>query len=746
MELNPAQQQAVEHVEGPLLILAGPGSGKTRVLVHRIARLIETGAAYPSQILAVTFTNKAADEMRRRTEALVGPRAREISMGTFHSVCLRILRGNAEAAGLSERFVVYDDADQLALIKECLADLDIDKDRLPPRSALERISRAKDACQGPEEFAAAVADNPYLERVSRIYTRYQRRLAELQAADFGDLIRLVVKLLDSDSRLREALQRRWRFMLVDEYQDTNRAQYKLLAHIASAHRNICVVGDDDQSVYRWRGADIENILRFEHDFHGAAVVRLEQNYRSTGAIVAAASAVVAGNAGRKPKEIWTAREKGRRVSILSCESERREAEAVAARISAAVQRGRKLRDFAVFYRTNAQSRPLEEVFRRQGLQYRIYGGIRFYERAEVKDVLAYLRLLLDRSDDIALLRVINVPARGLGKTTVDRLKSFAAERSLSVFEAITPFVESGGARGAQSKQLIEFRDAIQTIGYNGMDRPLPAILHEVLTRTGYVEALAKESTIESEARLENINELVAAVEEFMPAADTAAGMSSVASREKASPPLAQFLDQVALVSDADAVDETQGAITMMTLHIAKGLEFPCVFMVGMEEGLFPHARSLDDPDELEEERRLCYVGMTRAMDELSLAHAFRRSIFGSERYNVASRFLDELPAEHVDRESSFVVSRSSIVKPVFKIHEPRTTNDERRTTDFEFDQRPPEEQASPLAKGCRVHHPQFGPGVITSCERTSAGHKVAVRFQDGEVKKLIAEFAGLTPA
>ncbi|MFA4875233.1 MAG: 3'-5' exonuclease, partial [bacterium] len=663
----------------------------------------------------------------------------------------------------------YDDADQQALIKECMAELDIDRDRLPHRSALDRISRAKDACQGPGQFAEAAAGNPFLERVARIYTRYQKRLGELQAVDFGDIIRLTVKLFDDDARIREAYQRRWRFIMVDEYQDTNRSQYRLLLHLAAAHRNLCVVGDDDQSIYRWRGADIGNILRFEQDFPGAAVVRLEQNYRSTKPIIAAASAVVSQNAGRKPKEIWTSRDGGARVLLISCESERREAEAVAARIKEAACGSRKLRDFAIFYRTNAQSRPFEEIFRREGLQYRIYGGIRFYERAEVKDVLAYLRLIVDRHDDVALLRVINVPARGLGKTTVDRLKAFASERSLSFFDAIVPFVEIKAAGTAQSKRLTEFHDTIDAIDRDGMGKPLPSLLHDVLELTGLVEALARDSSIESEARLENINELVAAVEEFVPS--------------DGSHPLIQFLDQVALVSDADSVDETQGAVTMMTLHIAKGLEFPCVFMVGLEESLLPHARSIDDPEELEEERRLCYVGMTRAMDELVLTHAFRRSVFGSERYNVASRFLDEIPHDVVDRCVMASTRRREpegerggrggvVVLPLCKGesegvdpdltspspslqrrgivgHDVQVTSHQSQVTSHgfsDFDQRPPDEQGGALAKGRRVRHPTFGVGVIMSCERTSSGHKVTVRFQGGSEKRLIAEFAGLMPA
>ena len=728
---------AVEHGDGPILILAGPGSGKTRVLVNRIARLVASGTAHPSQILAVTFTNKAADQMRTRVGELVGSGAREIALGTFHSVCLRFLRRHGEAAGLSEKFVVYDESDQLALIKECMNELNIDRDRLPPRSILDRMSRAKDACLGPDEFEAEAGGNPYLARVAKVYGIYQRRLGELMAADFGDLIRLAVKVLEEDANLRESYQRRWRYMLVDEYQDTNHAQYRFLACIAAGHRNICVVGDDDQSIYRWRGADISNILRFEEDFLGATVVRLEQNYRSTSSILSSAASVVARNAGRKPKEIWTARGIGSKVTLLTCESERREAQAVADRIVDGAAAGRSYRDYAVFYRTNAQSRPLEEVFRERGVPYRIYGGMRFYERAEIKDVLAYLRLIVDPSDDMGFLRIINVPARGLGKTTVARLKTFAASKGCSLFDAITAFVESGEARGAQSKRLVEFHGFMRELSEGALERPMAELMRDLLERSGYVEALVEASTIESEARLENINELVAAVEEFVPAGD--------------SPALVQFLDQVALISHADTVDQDKGTVTMMTLHIAKGLEFPVVFMVGMEEGLLPHARSIDDPDELEEERRLCYVGMTRAMDDLYMAHAFRRSHFGQARYNVASRFLEDVPSEHSVRVPVGLGLKASSV-----CHPERSEGSHGilrhsgafsgpQDDSYDFDQRPPEEREG-LTKGMRVAHPSFGVGIVKACQPTSAGTKVTVQFRGGLTKKLIAELAGLMPA
>ena len=756
MKLNTQQQRAVEHVNGPLQVLAGPGSGKTRVLVNRVAHLIDSGNAWPAEVLSVTFTNKAAGEMRRRLEEMVGTGARELACGTFHSICLKLLRRHAEAVGYGDRFVVYDSSDQLVLVKECMNALNIDQTRSTPSAFVERISRAKDSCLGPVEFEKTAHGNPYLKRVASIYTRYQSRLSELQAMDFGDLIRLTVELFEKNPAILESYQNRWRFILVDEYQDTNHAQYRLVKALAAAHNNLCVVGDDDQSVYKWRGADISNILRFEKDFPGAEVIRLEQNYRSTKSILAAAGGVVSNNAGRKAKEIWTDNSTGEKISVVSCETERSEAEEIARRIADQKSRGRRLKDFAVFYRTNAQSRPFEDVFRKSGIAYRIYGGIRFYERAEIKDLLAYLRLIMDVRDDVGFKRIINVPARGLGKTTIDKLYNFAMDHRMSMFDAISPFVASGATRSAQAKRLSEFSNMISELHEGAEERPLAEVVHDVLERTGYVEVLANLSTIESEAKLENINEFVAAVEEFIPMSDPMGTSTEVPSSQ-----LSQFLDQVALVSQADAIDEDQGAVTMMTLHLAKGLEYPSVFMVGMEEGLFPHARSLDAPEELEEERRLCYVGMTRAEELLTLTHAFRRTHFGKANYNVASRFLNEIPTQYVERHSKRRPSYGSSYSGAGMGAKPRVSQwssqvkdrypssdevfSDATDNDYDFDQSSPDENSQGFEKGAKVNHPTFGAGVILGCEKTSSGHRVTVRFRGGAVKRLIAEFAGLMP-
>jgi len=716
--LNSQQREAVEHLNGALLILAGPGSGKTRVLVHRIANLMREGGIFPSQILAVTFTNKAAREMKARIEHLVGASARDIAMGTFHSICLKILRRHADALGYSDKFVIYDESDQIVLVKDCMRLLNLDISKIAPNSVLDKISRAKDACIGPDEYKTKALENFYLKKISEVYELYQKRLAESNVVDFGDLIMLTVKLFRERRNILEAYTNRWRYVLVDEYQDTNRAQYELIDLLARPSGNICVVGDDDQSIYSWRGADISNILNFERDYSGCHTIRLEKNYRSTELIISAASAVVKKNAGRKGKEIWTDRGRGEPISIMSCVSERHEAERVAESILKLKRIGMSASDVAIFYRTNAQSRPFEDVFRSKGIRYRIYGGLKFYERAEVKDVLAYLRLLMEPNDDVGFLRAVNRPPRGIGRVTIEKLKQFAACRGVGMYPAIDSFIKSGGARGKAISSLKAFMEMMENIMAGLDDMPLGNIVREVLDKSGYVEALASSSSIESESKLENINELASAMDEFVSSEDEH--------------PLQQFLDQVALVSEADKINDDDGYVTLMTAHLAKGLEFPAVFMVGMEEGLFPHVRSIDDPEALEEERRLCYVGMTRAKTRLFMSHAFRRRLFGSEKYNVQSRFLDEIPNDVAVRES--FMEKAMMPTPI------RRTNP---SFDDDFDQRSDDERGGLYFKGMNVKHPKFGVGVIRNCEVTGVGHKVTVAFRDFGIRKLMAEFAGL---
>lgn len=707
--LNPQQKVAVEHGTGPLLVLAGAGSGKTRVITMRIARLVADGAS-PSQILAVTFTNKAADEMRRRVESLIGKYASDVALGTFHATSLRILREHGERIGLGPHFRVFDDTDSRTLVGSCLEALNLSEKRFPPSAVGDRISRAKDRCEGPAVFEAHAAAG-YLSIVAKIYTRYQQELEKMQAADFGDLIRLTVELFEKHPDVLAHYRRRWKHFLVDEYQDTNHAQYRLMKLLADDGQHLCVVGDDDQSIYRWRGADVSNILNFERDFLGSRVVKLEQNYRSTQSILDAASSVISKNTGRKGKTLWTENPQGEPLSLVRSASEREEAGAILRAIESFRAQGKTYGDVAIFYRTNAQSRPFEEVFREHSVPYRIFGGIRFYERREIKDIISYLRVIASPHDDVALERILNVPPRGLGKTTLIRLKQYVAEQHTPIFPAIPHFLSLHGCRKGQQTALQSFYDVVQSLQQTAHTRPLRDLLHDVLEKSGYVDMLTSEGTIEAESRLENINELVAAAEEFQSPKNTATSE------------LVCFLDQVALVSSADEVDAEEGAVTFMTLHLAKGLEFPFVCMVGMEEGLLPHARSLDDPDELEEERRLCYVGMTRAQQRLLLSSALRRSIFGSTRYAIPSRFLDEFPDGVVTCDSSLAARNAD--------HE------------FDFDQREQEERVSLFSSGTRVHHPMFGRGVIRKCERSSSGHRVTVQFENGYTKRLIAEFAGL---
>lgn len=730
--MNPEQQRAVEHGDGPLLILAGAGSGKTRVLVQRVAHLIESGRALPSEILAVTFTNKAAGEMRRRLEEMLGFSVKDLWVETFHAACLRVLRQHSEHVGLGPHFVVYDDADQMALIKDVLESLGISDKAIPPRRALERISRAKDSCLSPEKFGEQSKDF-YLQKIARIYTKYQARLVEAQAVDFGDIIRLTVRLVEEHPDILERYQRRWKYLLIDEYQDTNHAQYRFVTLLAKAHGNVSVVGDDDQSIYRWRGADISNILSFERDFPGAEIIRLEQNYRSTKTILAAANGVVAQNAGRKPKTLWTQNPDGSRVRVVESATERQEAEEVARGIQAARDEGAAWRDVAVFYRINAQSRPFEDVFRREGIPYQIVGGVRFYERREIKDVIAYLRVVHDARDDVGLARIINVPSRRIGKETVKRLKAFADVQGTSLYDSIARFCESGAVQGAVGKRLMAFRALIASLKEAAEGVELSVVVREILDRTGYVEALVAEKSEEANDRIENVGELVAAANEYH---DT---------EERSG--LAAFLDQVALVSDVDGFNDDAGAVTLMTLHLAKGLEFPNVYMVGMEENLFPHVRSLDDPDELEEERRLCYVGMTRAQKHLTMLYALKRFHFGQNKYGLASRFLDEIPKEYVEwKRKRDYVKQFFPSRPQFAGHSEDAAADVSSHIDYDFDQRSPEERAGDgFYKGQRIAHPSFGHGVIKACERTPSGHKVTVQFRGGMTKRLIAELANLMP-
>jgi DNA helicase-2/ATP-dependent DNA helicase PcrA len=730
-DLNPPQREAVLATEGPLLVLAGAGSGKTRVITRRIAYLIAARGVRPWQILAVTFTNKAAGEMKRRVEGLLGAAGLNVWISTFHSTCARLLRKHAAALDLRTSFVIYDEGDQQALIKECLRALNLDGQSLHPRAVGARISLAKNELEGPADFATAAGDY-FEERVAQVYRLYEAGLRRANAVDFDDLLLLTVRLFDERPAVLEAHQQLWRYVLVDEYQDTNRAQYRLVQQLARGHGNLCVVGDDDQSIYKWRGADLRNILEFEDDHPGCRVVRLEQNYRSTQRILDAAHGVIARNLGRKPKRLWTENPPGEPASFYYARDEEEEATFVAETIRHLAAEGeRRLDDFAVFYRTNAQSRVLEDALRRQVTPYVIVGGVRFYERKEIKDLLAYLRLLVNPADGISLRRVVNVPGRGLGKASLARLEEFAGMRRLSLWDAI-PLALQAGLFGPQAaKALDRFRALLARFQARAGDGTVADLILGLLEETGYLAELRAEGTPEAQARLENLKELVSAAQDF-----------HERSEDKGLP---AFLDTVALIADVDQLQDGRGAVTLMTLHSAKGLEFPVVFMSGMEEGVFPHTRALMDDDELEEERRLCYVGMTRAKEQLFLTAAVQRRLYGGSNFNLPSRFLDEIPAEalrRLDGTGRDAPGRAGE-------DEPEEAGRDRRGAPAgarRYEPLEDEGRVDDYRPGARVRHPRWGIGTIR--ERIGAGQdlKVVVTFAGVGLKKLAVRAARLERA
>jgi DNA helicase-2/ATP-dependent DNA helicase PcrA len=627
--LNPTQLDAVQHTEGPLLILAGAGSGKTRVLTHRVAYLIDQGLAAPEEVLAITFTNKAAREMKDRVALLVGPDSRRMWVSTFHAFCARILRVHAEKLGYKREFTIYDGADQVRLVKRCIVELGKDPKRFNPRSFQAQISSAKNVLMAPDDFLRNT-EGYIAENVAEVYDLYQKRLYDNNAMDFDDLIMQTVALLELFPEVRERYQTRFKYIHVDEYQDTNHAQYRLVNILAAAHRNLCVVGDDDQSVYSWRGADIRNILDFERDYPEAKVVKLEQNYRSTQTILDAANAVVANNASRKAKELWTAGDEGDRIRVFAASDEYAEARFVVSEIESLMDGGTSARDISVFYRTNAQSRALEDVLVREGIPYQVVGGVRFYERAEIKDAMAYLSVIANPDDSGSLERIINVPKRGIGNTSVAKLQDHAGKNGITLYEALSE-ADAAGLTGAAKKGCRTVRDLFEGLRVAAVEVPPTDLIGAVLDESGYRKELEAEDTVESESRLENLEELINAAREY--------------ERVEPEPTLAGFLQEQALYSDQDSMTSEGGSVTLMTLHNAKGLEYSHVFVVGMEEGTFPHARSLDEHN-LEEERRLAYVGITRAKETLTLTHARLRSSWGEREYRMPSRFLSEIPDEY----------------------------------------------------------------------------------------------------
>ncbi|MGE5586210.1 MAG: DNA helicase PcrA [Bacillota bacterium] len=630
--LNPVQRQAACHTEGPLLILAGAGSGKTRVLTHRIAYLIGEKGVFPDNILAVTFTNKAANEMRDRVARLVGPWSRSVWVSTFHAFCARVLRRDSESLGISRSFTIFDEADQRSAMRRALREVGLDDSRFQPEAVLNAVSGAKNELIGPEEFERQ-ASGFWQETVARIYHVYQKVLRDSNALDFDDLLVETVRLFREHPFVLEWYQKQLKYILVDEYQDTNRAQYELVNLLAAGHRNICVCGDPDQSIYQWRGADIRNILDFESDYPDATVIKLEQNYRSTQVILGIANQVIAQNRSRREKSLWTTNGRGREAIYYEAWDERDEAAFVASEIEQGVLKGRRPADFVVLYRTNAQSRVFEETLMGRGLPYKVVGGLKFYERKEIKDILAYLKLILNPDDRVSLSRVVNVPRRGVGEATLAKYVNYSRAAGVPLLLALDD--PDGAVAGVSSKTraaLSEFATLVQGLAQVQDRLPVSEIAKRLIDGSGYLQALREERTVEAETRAENIREFLSVTREFD-------------SRDSEHRGLAAFLEEVALATDVDLLDERQEGVTLMTLHAAKGLEFPVVFLAGMEEGLFPHSRTLDDEKQLEEERRLCYVGITRAREALYFTRAQQRLLYGEVVANEPSRFLGDVPEE-----------------------------------------------------------------------------------------------------
>ena len=707
--LNPPQRDAVTTTKGPVLVLAGAGSGKTRVIAHRIAYLLAVEGIDPRHVLAVTFTNKAAAEMRHRVEALLLPAGiRPPLIATFHSACVRILRQRSAQAGLPPSFVIYDEDDRQSLVKEALRELDFDERTLTPSTVVHRISHCKNQMLSPADVEQA-ARTPREERLASLYRLYEEKLRAAGALDFDDLLLRVVRLLETVPEALRWYRTVWSHVLVDEYQDTNRAQYRIVQLLTEEHRNLCVVGDPDQSVYRWRGADLRNILDFEQDYPDCRVVALEQNYRSTKRILDIASAVIVNNTARKDKRLWTENGEGERAEVYRAWDENEESAFVAQKIRGLRGEGREYRDVAVFYRTNAQSRVLEDALRRAGIPYLIVGGVRFYERREIRDIVAYLRLISNPLDDVAFRRAVAAPARGIGKATLDRLADAARAASVPLLMACAAL--PGDITGKPRRALEEFARVIARLGERRSGFTVPALIDEVCAASGYRDALKAERTAEAEARLENLEELVAASEEFI-ATQEGFGVTEVR--------LESFLDTIALVADTDEIDPEAGAVTLMTLHSAKGLEFPMVFLTGMEEGVFPHSRSMEEPEELEEERRLCYVGITRAKQRLILSYALHRR---SQGYAAGepSRFLREIP----EGQLTLLNAREPTAVPARAAPEPDASDD------------------FPFRLGAKVRHARWGEGLLVGLERERDEVIATVRFASVGRKRLSLQYTQL---
>ena len=718
--LNEMQLEAVKHTEGPVLVVAGAGSGKTRVLTYRIAYLIDELGIHPSSILAITFTNKAANEMKNRVMELVGDASRNMWVSTFHSACVRILRSNIDKLGYTRDFVIYDSADQKTVVKDIMKTLGM-TDEYEPRYMINQISRAKDRLLTPDKYREKYQQSIDQRKVWEVYDRYQRRLKSNNALDFDDLINKTIELFSKEPGILEKYQDRFQYIMVDEYQDTNKAQYRLINQLAKKNKNICVVGDADQSIYKFRGADIRNILDFEKDYPGARTIKLEQNYRSTKRILKAANEIIKGNLSRKKKKLWTENEQGERIRYHKAYNEYKEAEYIVKTIEDLKYREElDNRDFAVLYRMNSQSRVIEEMLMRNAIPYKVVGGRKFYDRMEIKDLMAYLKLAQNQKDDVSLFRVINVPKRGIGGRTVEKIREAAAEADTNAFNILLN-IESVGLSAKAERSLKSFTDFIKVLIEKKNDCTVSEILTAVIEGTGYVEELVLKDTVEASTRIENIEELASSIEEFETKTPDAN--------------LETYLQGISLMSDLDNYVESEDQVVLMTLHSAKGLEFPCVFMVGMEDGIFPGFRSLGDDKELEEERRLCYVGITRAQKHLYMTHASKRMQHGRTKSNPMSRFLVEIPKDLIKgriddeitnkRQSGSFDDRVSFGR---EIQSPAKVS---------------ESICDGLKPGVKVRHKIFGDGMVISVNGSGERTELTIAFDQKGIKKLMLGFAPL---
>lgn len=745
--LNPEQRRASEKVDGPLLIMAGAGSGKTRVLTHRIAYMIATRKAAPWSILAITFTNKAAREMQERVEKIVGAAAKDIWVSTFHSMCVRILRRDIQRIGFSSNFTILDSSDQLSVIKNCMKDLNIDTKKFEPKAVQAVMGTAKNELISPEQFEQNAGD--YFDGiVAKVYKLYQKKLRSNNSLDFDDLIMKTIELFKEVPEVLDYYQNKFQYIHVDEYQDTNRAQYMLCRMLADKHHNICVVGDSDQSIYRWRGADISNILNFEQDYPEATTVMLEQNYRSTSHILNAANEVIGNNTGRKPKKLWTDKAEGQKIKCYLADSEHEEGYFIAGAINQNVRNGKTFSQHAILYRTNAQSRVIEEILIKSDIPYQIVGGIKFYDRKEIKDILAYLRLISNPDDDISLARIINVPRRGIGDTTLDKLATIAGQRGFSIF-ALLHDINSVDISGRAKNALEQFHEMIHNLHAMVEYLSVTELTEKMLEMTEYRLEYQQEGTLEAKARLENIDEFLSVTQDF--------------EKRNEDKSLVSFLTDLALIADIDTMnnaDDEAGkeAVVLMTMHSAKGLEFPIVFIVGMEEGIFPHSRSLMDNEEMEEERRIAYVGITRAEDELYLTCTRMRTLYGRTSTNAPSRFISEIPGDLIETLSPARGGFSRSGSGMGSFTESRSTGRSNTPSTFgTFAATPAVAQSRAVpalqsngevpkyASGDKVSHGKWGIGVVVSVKGKGDDTELHIAFPAPiGVKRLLAKFAPIT--